>query len=67
MPYQLHPFTIDIESYLALHEHKDLLRLLTCGSVDAGKSTLIGRLLLDAKLIYADQLKALKADFKYGR
>ncbi len=62
MPYQLHPFTIDIESYLALHEHKDLLRLLTCGSVDAGKSTLIGRLLLDAKLIYADQLKALKAD-----
>ncbi len=52
----------DIEAYLAEHEHKDLLRLLTCGSVDDGKSTLIGRLLHDAGLIYEDHLRALEAD-----
>jgi bifunctional enzyme CysN/CysC len=49
----------DIETYLARQERKELLRLLTCGSVDDGKSTLIGRLLHDTKLIYEDQLAAL--------
>src|SRR5262245_20129095 len=52
----------DIEAYLQVHEHKSLLRLLTCGSVDDGKSTLIGRLLYDAKMIFEDQLAALVAD-----
>src|SRR5437764_3039815 len=52
----------DIDAYLAQHERKDLLRFLTCGSVDDGKSTLIGRLLHDSKLIYEDQLAAIKAD-----
>ena len=52
----------DIEAYLAEHEHKDQLRLLTCGSVDDGKSTLIGRLLHDAGLIYEDHLAALTTD-----
>ena len=53
---------VDIEAYLAEHEHKDLLRLLTCGSVDDGKSTLIGRLLHDSKMIYEDHLADLEAD-----
>ncbi len=52
----------DIHAYLAQHEHKELLRLLTCGSVDDGKSTLIGRLLHDSKLIYEDQLAAVRKD-----
>ena len=52
----------DIDAYLQTHEHKSLLRLLTCGSVDDGKSTLIGRLLYDAKMIFEDQLAALVAD-----
>jgi bifunctional enzyme CysN/CysC len=52
----------DIEAYLAEHERKDLLRFLTCGSVDDGKSTLIGRLLHDSNMIYADQLQALEVD-----
>lgn len=52
----------DIDAYLKQHEHKELLRLLTCGSVDDGKSTLIGRLLHDSKMIYEDQLEAIKAD-----
>jgi bifunctional enzyme CysN/CysC len=52
----------DINAYLAQHERKELLRLLTCGSVDDGKSTLIGRLLHDSKMIYEDQLEAIKAD-----
>jgi bifunctional enzyme CysN/CysC len=52
----------DIEAYLAEHERKDLLRLLTCGSVDDGKSTLIGRLLHDSNLIYQDHLAALESD-----
>ncbi|MGI9015921.1 MAG: sulfate adenylyltransferase subunit CysN [Euzebya sp.] len=52
----------DIGAYLAQHERKDLLRLLTCGSVDDGKSTLIGRLLHDSNLVYADQLAALEVD-----
>ncbi|MFG6179050.1 sulfate adenylyltransferase subunit CysN [Halomonas sp. THAF12] len=49
----------DIESYLKEHEQKDLLRFITCGSVDDGKSTLIGRLLHDSKMIYEDQLAAI--------
>ncbi|TQV84210.1 sulfate adenylyltransferase subunit CysN [Exilibacterium tricleocarpae] len=52
----------DIDEYLAQHERKELLRFLTCGSVDDGKSTLIGRLLHDSKMIYEDQLEAVKAD-----
>jgi bifunctional enzyme CysN/CysC len=54
----------DILSYLKAHEHKDLLRFITCGSVDDGKSTLIGRLLYESKLVYEDQLAALDADSK---
>lgn len=52
----------DIEAYLKVHENKDLLRFLTCGSVDDGKSTLIGRLLYDSKLIYEDQMAAIEKD-----
>jgi bifunctional enzyme CysN/CysC len=54
----------DIAAYLKKHEDKDLLRLLTCGSVDDGKSTLIGRLLYDCKMIYEDQLAAINRDSK---
>jgi sulfate adenylyltransferase subunit 1 len=54
----------DILSYLEQHENKDLLRFLTCGSVDDGKSTLIGRLLYDSKMIYEDQLAAITKDSK---
>ena len=54
----------DIDQYLKLHEHKTLLRFITCGSVDDGKSTLIGRLLYDSKMIFEDQLSALEADSK---
>ncbi|HOX25710.1 MAG TPA: sulfate adenylyltransferase subunit CysN [Candidatus Krumholzibacteria bacterium] len=54
----------DIAGYLRKHETKDLLRLLTCGSVDDGKSTLIGRLLYDSKMIYEDQLAAVTRDSK---
>jgi bifunctional enzyme CysN/CysC len=54
----------DILDYLAAHEHKDLLRFITCGSVDDGKSTLIGRLLYESKLVYEDQLAALDKDSK---
>ncbi|WP_129793631.1 sulfate adenylyltransferase subunit CysN [Sphingosinicella sp. CPCC 101087] len=52
----------DIGRYLDQHQKKDLLRLITCGSVDDGKSTLIGRLLYDSKMIFEDQLAALEAD-----
>ncbi|MEZ9855713.1 sulfate adenylyltransferase subunit CysN [Vibrio breoganii] len=52
----------DIEAYLKVHENKDLLRFLTCGNVDDGKSTLIGRLLFDSKLIYEDQMVAIEKD-----
>src|SRR5918997_1385421 len=52
----------DIHAYLARHQKKELLRLLTCGSVDDGKSTLIGRLLHDTKMIYEDQLAAVRRD-----
>jgi len=54
----------DIETYLELHQNKGLLRFITCGSVDDGKSTLIGRLLYDSKMIFEDQLAALEADSK---
>ena len=54
----------DIDAYLELHQHKSLLRFITCGSVDDGKSTLIGRLLYDSKMIFEDQLAALEADSK---
>jgi len=54
----------DIESYLQSHQHKTLLRLITCGSVDDGKSTLIGRLLYDSKMLFEDQLQTLEADSK---
>ncbi len=57
----------DIHAYLHAHQNKDLLRFITCGSVDDGKSTLIGRLLFDAQLIYEDQLAAVRRDTgKYG-
>ena len=54
----------DIDAYLAQHQHKDMLRFITCGSVDDGKSTLIGRLLYDSKMIFEDQLAALESDSK---
>ena len=57
----------NIEDYLKAHEHKELLRFITCGSVDDGKSTLIGRLLYESKMLFEDQLSALEADSKkYG-
>ncbi|WP_174274739.1 sulfate adenylyltransferase subunit CysN [Sphingomonas bacterium] len=54
----------DIDAYLETHRRKSLLRFITCGSVDDGKSTLIGRLLYDSKMIFEDQLAALEADSK---
>lgn len=54
----------DIEAYLEQQREKSLLRFITCGSVDDGKSTLIGRLLYDSKMIFEDQLAALEADSK---
>lgn len=54
----------DIAAYLKAQEEKSMLRFITCGSVDDGKSTLIGRLLYDSKLIFEDQLNALEADSK---
>jgi bifunctional enzyme CysN/CysC len=54
----------DIDAYLAQHQRKTLLRFITCGSVDDGKSTLIGRLLYDSKMIFDDQLAALESDSK---
>ena len=54
----------DVEAYLQAQEQKDLLRFITCGSVDDGKSTLIGRLLYEAKMLFEDQLTALEADSK---
>lgn len=67
MSHQSDLIETDINAYLAQHEHKELLRFLTCGSVDDGKSTLIGRLLHDTKMIYEDQLEAIKSDsLKHG-
>src|ERR1700676_4198 len=54
----------DIEEYLARHARKGLLRFITCGSVDDGKSSLIGRLLYESKMVFEDQLSALTADSK---
>ena len=54
----------DIDAYLRQHQHKSLLRFITCGSVDDGKSTLIGRLLYESKMLFEDQLAALEADSK---
>jgi bifunctional enzyme CysN/CysC len=52
----------DIDAYLTKHQHKTMLRFITCGSVDDGKSTLIGRLLYDSKMIFEDQLASLEND-----
>ncbi|MCK9372260.1 MAG: sulfate adenylyltransferase subunit CysN [Sulfuricurvum sp.] len=58
---------MDIINYLKEHENKDMLRFLTCGSVDDGKSTLIGRMLYDSKMIFDDQLAAAESESKkYG-
>ncbi len=54
----------DIDAYLLKHQHKSMLRFITCGSVDDGKSTLIGRLLYDSKMIFEDQLASLENDSK---
>ena len=54
----------DIDAYLTAHQNKSLLRFITCGSVDDGKSTLIGRLLYDSKMIFEDQLAQLESDSK---
>ncbi|MGB3610557.1 MAG: sulfate adenylyltransferase subunit CysN [Cellvibrio sp.] len=62
MSHQSDLIATDIDAYLAQHEKKELLRFLTCGSVDDGKSTLIGRLLHDSKMIYEDQLEAVRSD-----
>lgn len=62
MSHQSDLIASDIDAYLAQHEQKELLRFLTCGSVDDGKSTLIGRLFYDAKLIYEDTLQSLESD-----
>jgi len=64
MSHQSDLIATDIKHYLHQHENKELLRLLTCGSVDDGKSTLIGRLLHDSKMIYEDQLAAITHDSK---
>jgi len=62
MSHQSDLISTDINAYLAQHERKELVRFLTCGNVDDGKSTLIGRLLHDSKMIYEDQLAAVLAD-----
>ncbi|MBL1406742.1 MAG: sulfate adenylyltransferase, partial [Rhizobiales bacterium] len=54
----------DINAYLKAHEEKTLLRFITCGSVDDGKSTLIGRMLYESKMIFEDQLAAIEQDSK---
>ena len=56
--------TNDIDAYLNMHQNKSLLRLITCGSVDDGKSTLIGRMLYESQMLFDDQLSALKNDSK---
>ena len=67
MSTQNNKIAMDIEGYLKEHENKDMLRFLTCGSVDDGKSTLIGRMLYDSKMIFDDQLAAAENESeKYG-
>jgi sulfate adenylyltransferase large subunit len=62
MSHQSDLIATDIHAYLEQHQNKELMRFLTCGSVDDGKSTLIGRLLHDSKMIYEDQLAAIEKD-----
>jgi len=62
MPHAQATVTQDVDSYLRSHQRKGLLRFLTCGSVDDGKSTLIGRLLYESKVLFEDQLATLAAD-----
>ncbi len=64
MAHQSELIASNIEEYLKEHENKELLKFITCGSVDDGKSTLIGRLLHDSKMIFEDQLAAIKNDSK---
>ncbi|MEM7474272.1 MAG: sulfate adenylyltransferase subunit CysN [Planctomycetota bacterium] len=64
MSHQSDLIATDIDAYLAQHERKELLRFITCGSVDDGKSTLIGRLLFDSKMLYEDQLAQLEDESK---
>src|SRR6267154_341421 len=64
MTYVSELVSTDIEQYLQQHEHKTLLRFITCGSVDDGKSSLIGRLLFESKMLFEDQLAAVEADSK---
>src|SRR5437868_558463 len=67
MSHQSALIATDIQQYLSQHERKELLRFITCGSVDDGKSTLIGRLFYEAKMIYEDQLAAIQKDStKFG-
>jgi len=67
MSHQSELIATDIHAYLKQHENKELMRFLTCGSVDDGKSTLIGRLLYDSKMVYEDQLASVKdASIKHG-
>jgi bifunctional enzyme CysN/CysC len=67
MSHQSALIATNIHEYLAQHERKELLRFITCGSVDDGKSTLIGRLLFESKMIYEDQLAAIQKDSaRYG-
>ena len=67
MSHQSALIATDINEYLAQHERKELLRFITCGSVDDGKSTLIGRLFYESKMIYEDQLAAITKDSaRYG-
>ena len=67
MSHQSSLIASDINAYLAQHERKELLRFITCGSVDDGKSTLIGRLFYESKMIYEDQLAAIRKDTsRYG-
>jgi bifunctional enzyme CysN/CysC len=67
MSHQSDLIASDIHAYLTQHERKELLRFLTCGNVDDGKSTLIGRLLHDSKMIYEDQIAAIRKDSaKFG-
>jgi bifunctional enzyme CysN/CysC len=67
MSHQSSLIATDIHEYLAQHERKEILRFITCGSVDDGKSTLIGRLFYEAKMIYEDQLTAIQRDSgRYG-
>src|SRR5215470_12924589 len=64
MAHQSDLIATDIEKYLKQHEKKSLLRFITCGSVDDGKSTVIGRLLYESKMLFEDQLAAIENDSK---